>query len=154
MLRDQHHSKRIKYDRRIVISPSGEYKTEYQAQKVVQSAVYELPVPTITKMDLLRELLYPDSFEFGLIGASFLLNVILANTIIGLSVFNPNMIVFWGIINFILSTTRWAYWGPIHYAARLKMIDEELMKGNVVVDFKFFGILVSLILVAIGVILA
>lgn len=141
----------IIYDRRIVINPSGEYSTEYHAFKVVRSSNFELPIPTFTKMDLMKELLYPDKFEVTLLFISFLLNVLFTGTLTDVSPFNPNMIVFWGIINFILTTTRWAYWGPIHFQARMKLHDEELMKGNIVVDFKFAGIIASLLLIIIGV---
>ncbi|MCE7734592.1 MAG: hypothetical protein GPJ54_06935 [Candidatus Heimdallarchaeota archaeon] len=141
----------IIYDRRIVINPSGEYVTQYQPMRVVHSSNFELPIPTITKMELMKELLYPDKFELFLLFISFVLNVIFTGTLTGVSPLNPNMIVFWGIINFILTTTRWAYWGPIHFQAKMKLLDQELMKGNIVVDFKLFGILASLLLIIIGV---
>lgn len=149
--REQRNNGGIIYDRRIVINPSGEYSTEYHAYRVVRSSNFELPIPTITKMKLIKELLYPDKFEVSLLLISFALNVLFTGTFTGVSPFNPNMIVFWGIINFILTTTRWAYWGPIHFQARMKLLDEELMKGNIVVDFKFAGILASLILIIFGV---
>ena len=64
------------------------------------------------------------------------------------------MIIFWGIFNFILTMTRWSYWGPFHFQAKMKLIEKELMRGNIVVDFKFAGIIFSIVLIIIGTSLA
>ena len=86
---EQQYDQGIIYDRRIVITPSGEYITKYEAQKVVQSASFEIPIATITKFDLLKELLLPDKYELFLLLTSLLLNFILIGTFTGLSPFNP-----------------------------------------------------------------
>ena len=91
--------------------------------------------------------------DLFLLFSALFLNWAIMTRITGLDLFHPFMLMYWGILSFILFTIRWSYTGPFQYAARLKVIEQKMMEGKHVVDFKVIGMLFSFFLIVLGIIL-
>ncbi|MCE7734806.1 MAG: hypothetical protein GPJ54_08025 [Candidatus Heimdallarchaeota archaeon] len=139
--------------RSVDISPTGEYTVHDQHVAVIQPTEFQIPISNLTTKNIVFQLLKPDLMELFLLFSALFLNWAIMTRITGLDLFHPFMLMYWGILSFILYTIRWSYTGPFQYAARMKVIEQQMMEGKHVVDFKVIGMLFSFILVVVGIIL-
>lgn len=139
--------------RSVDISATGEYTIRDQQVAVIHPTEFQIPISNLTTKHIVFQLLKPDLMELILLFSALFLNWAIMTRITGLDLFHPFMLMYWGILSFILYTLRWSYTGPFQYAARLKVIEQKMMEGKHVVDFKVIGMLFSFILVVIGIIL-
>ncbi|MFV2015228.1 MAG: hypothetical protein ACC656_07370, partial [Candidatus Heimdallarchaeota archaeon] len=113
--------------RSVDISNIGEYTVTDQPVNIIQPTEYQIPIPKLSGKAIIIQVLLPDKMELFLLFLALSINWLIMSPIIGLSVFHPFMLIYWGIISFIFFTIRWSYTSPFQYAARLKLIEKELM---------------------------
>lgn len=137
----------------IEIRNTGEYTIHTNNHRVVRSQDFSIKVSDVTSFDVLKQSLTPDLDEVLLLGLALLLNWLIITPLTNLTLFNPFMLIYWGGLAFFLYTIRYSYTGPWHFAARMRKIEKELMKGYAVVDFKLIGFVWSFLLIIVGSIL-
>lgn len=139
--------------RSVDISNTGDFTIHDTPVNLIQPSEYQIQIPKLTNKTILRLILQPDLMELFLLFVALGINWVIMVPITGLKLFHPFMLMYWGIISFILYTIRWSYTGPFQFAARMKLIEKEMMKGKHVVDFKIIGMIFSFVLVLVGIFL-
>ncbi|MFV2014520.1 MAG: hypothetical protein ACC656_03770 [Candidatus Heimdallarchaeota archaeon] len=112
---------------------------------------FKIKVEELTPNQVVSKLIIPDLIEIFLIFSGLLLNYLIMQPITGLNLFNPYMLIFWGIFTLMLTTSRWGYTSIFQYLARQKTFDSKFMQGKHVVDFNISGMATSGLLIVLGV---
>ena len=112
---------------------------------------FKIKVEELTRNQVVSKLIIPDLIEIFLIFSGLFLNYLIMQPITGLNLFNPYMLIFWGIFTLMLTTSRWGYTSIFQYLARQQTFDSKFMQGKHVVDFNISGMAISGLLIVLGV---
>lgn len=115
-----------------------------------ESNQFQITIPEVTRKEIVKSLLIPDSTEITLFFMGIMVSALLG-WIIGLSVLNPAFMIFSGIVLLTFYCMRWAYFGPGHFAARIRMLEQKVAQDQSFdLDFNFSGFIVSIVFIIVG----